>query len=258
MDSSSAHTATLEKYCPECYRQFEGAIVNCPHDSTPLRGPGTDPLIGSVFAERYLIDSVLGLGGMSIVYKAQHSLMNRTVAIKMLHRSLKEDTLALERFRLEAQAASSLNHQNVITVYDFGISPTGEPFFVMDCIEGESLENLIDRKGRVPFMRAIAIFKQVCDGLEAAHKKGIIHRDLKPANVILMKREDGTEMVKLVDFGIAKLLPQGGKQQQQLTKTGEVFGSPIYMSPEQCLGRELDTRADIYALGCLMYEAVAG
>ncbi len=117
---------------------------------------------------------------------------------------------------------------------------------------------MIDRKGRVPFLRAISIFKQVCDGLEAAHKKGIIHRDLKPANVILMKRDDGSEMVKLVDFGIAKLLPQADRQQQQLTKTGEVFGSPIYMSPEQCLGRELDTRADIYALGCLMYEAVAG
>lgn len=258
MDSPSAHTAILEKYCPECYRQFEGDVVNCPHDSTALRGPGTDPLIGRVFAERYLIESVLGLGGMSIVYKAQHSLMNRTVAIKMLHRSLKEDTVALERFRLEAQAASSLNHQNVITVYDFGISPTGEPFFVMDCIEGESLENLIDREGRIPFLRAIAIFKQVCDGLEAAHKKGIIHRDLKPANVILMKREDGGEVVKLVDFGIAKLLPQADRQQQVLTKTGEVFGSPIYMSPEQCLGRELDTRADIYALGCLMYETVAG
>ncbi len=258
MDSPSTQKVTMHKYCPECYRQFEGDIVNCPHDSTTLSGPGSDPKIGSVFAERYLIESMLGLGGMSIVYKAQHSLMNRTVAIKMLHRSLKDDTMALERFRLEAQAASSLNHQNVVTVYDFGISPTGEPFFVMDCIEGESLEKLIDRKGQIPFMRAISIFKQVCDGLEAAHKKGIVHRDLKPANVILMKREDGTEMVKIVDFGIAKLLPQGGKQQQQLTRTGEVFGSPIYMSPEQCLGRELDTRADIYALGCLMYEAVAG
>ena len=259
MDNPSTENVALDrKYCPECYRQFEGAIVKCPHDSTTLRGPGNDPLIGNVFAERYLIESVLGLGGMSIVYKAQHSLMNRTVAIKMMHRNLKDDTVALERFRLEAQAASSLNHQNVITVYDFGISPNGEPFFVMDCIEGESLETLIDRKGRVPFLRAIAIFKQVCDGLEAAHKKGIIHRDLKPANVILMKREDGGEMVKLVDFGIAKLLPQGDKQQQQLTKSGEVFGSPIYMSPEQCLGRELDTRSDIYALGCLMYEAVAG
>ncbi len=247
-----------KKYCPECYRQFEGDVDNCPHDATILRGPDNDPLIGNLFAERYLIESILGMGGMSIVYRAQHSLMNRTVAIKMLHQNMKEDSVALERFRLEAQAASSLSHQNVITVYDFGISPSGEPFFVMDCIEGESLEKLIDRKGRVHYGRAIAIFKQVCDGLEEAHKKGIIHRDLKPANVILMRRDDGSEMVKLVDFGIAKLLPQSGKMQQQLTKTGEVFGSPIYMSPEQCLGRELDTRSDIYALGCLMYEAVAG
>lgn len=259
MYDSSNHTVSIDKkYCPSCYRQFEGDIVNCPHDQTELRGPGNDPLIGSVFAERYLIESVLGLGGMSIVYKAQHSLMNRTVAIKMLHRNLKDDGMALERFRLEAQAASSLSHQNVITVYDFGISPSGEPFFVMDCIEGESLEKVIDQEGRIPYLRAISIFKQVCDGLEAAHKKGIVHRDLKPANVILTRRDDGAEHVKLVDFGIAKLLPQAGKVQQQLTRTGEVFGSPIYMSPEQCLGRELDTRSDIYALGCLMYEAVAG
>ncbi len=259
MDSPSTQKVTREKkYCPSCYKQFEGDIVKCPHDHSELRGPANDPLIGRVFAERYLIESVLGLGGMSIVYKAQHSLMNRTVAIKMLHRNLKDDMMALERFRLEAQAASSLNHQNVITVYDFGISPTGEPFFVMDCIEGESLEKVIDIEGRIPFRRAISIFKQVCDGLEAAHKKGIVHRDLKPANVILTRREDGGDHVKIVDFGIAKLLPQAGKVQQQLTRTGEVFGSPIYMSPEQCLGRELDTRSDIYALGCLMYEAVAG
>jgi len=259
MYDSTNHTVAIEKkYCPSCYRQFEGDIVNCPHDQSELRGPGNDPLIGNVFAERYLIESVLGLGGMSIVYKAQHSLMNRTVAIKMLHRNLKDDAMAMERFRLEAQAASSLSHQNVITVYDFGISPSGEPFFVMDCIEGESLEKVIDEEGRIPYLRAISIFKQVCDGLEAAHKKGIVHRDLKPANVILTRREDGGDQVKLVDFGIAKLLPQAGKVQQQLTRTGEVFGSPIYMSPEQCLGRELDTRSDIYALGCLMYEAVAG
>lgn len=247
-----------KKYCPSCYRQFDEDIVKCPYDRAELRGRHNDPLIGNLFAERYLIESVLGLGGMSIVYKAQHSLMNRTVAIKMLHQKLKDDSMALERFRLEAQAASSLNHQNVITVYDFGISPTGEPFFVMDCLNGESLENIIDRDGRIEFRRAINIFKQVCDGLEEAHRKGIVHRDLKPANVILMRRDDGGDLVKLVDFGIAKLLPQTGKVQQQLTRTGEVFGSPIYMSPEQCLGRELDTRSDIYALGCLMYEAVAG
>ncbi len=259
MDDSSTQKVTIEKkYCPQCFQQYEGFIENCPQDQTVLRGPKNDPWIGKVFADRYLVESVLGLGGMSVVYKAKHKLMDRTVAIKMLHNVLKQDVVALERFKLEAQAASSLSHHNVITVYDFGVTPDGEPFFVMDCLEGESLKDMIDRKGRIPFDRALSLFKQICDGLEAAHKRGIIHRDLKPANVVVTKQDDGSELVRLVDFGIAKIMAQPGKEQQQLTKTGEVFGSPIYMSPEQCLGKELDVRSDIYALGCLMYETLAG
>jgi serine/threonine protein kinase len=247
-----------KKYCPECFQQYEGFIENCPADKAVLRGPKNDPWIGKVFADRYIVESVLGLGGMSVVYKARHKLMDRVVAIKMLHNVLKQDVVALERFKLEAQAASSLSHHNVITVYDFGVTPEGEPFFVMDCLEGESLKDLIDRKERIPYDRALSIFKQICDGLEAAHKRGIVHRDLKPANVIVTKQDDGSELVRLVDFGIAKMLPQAGKEQLQLTKTGEVFGSPIYMSPEQCLGRDIDARSDIYALGCLMYETLTG
>jgi serine/threonine protein kinase len=259
MSESSAKIENLEKkYCPTCYGQFEGQINECPNDKTILRGASNDPLIGKIFADRYQIQSVLGLGGMSVVYKAQHRLMDRIVAIKMLHSKLKEDVTSLERFKLEAQAASSLSHQNIISVYDFGVTDDGEPFFVMDCLEGEDLSSLIERKGKVPYQRALPIFRQIADGLDAAHKKQIVHRDLKPANVVLIKQDDGTEMVKLVDFGIAKLLPGSGKQAQHLTQTGEVFGSPIYMSPEQCLGRELDTRSDIYALGCLMYETLSG
>lgn len=244
-----------QRYCPTCYKQYEG-LETCPQDGTTLRGPSNDPLIGKVFADRYDIESVLGLGGMSIVYKAKHRLMNRTVAIKMLHNKLKDDVVSLERFRLEAQAASTLNHQNIITVYDFGVTNDGELFFVMDFLHGESLENLIERKGRVPYERALPIFKQICAGLSAAHKKGIVHRDLKPANIVLTKEEDGSELVKIVDFGIAKMLVGGS--QQHLTQTGEVFGSPIYMSPEQCLGKDLDIRSDIYSLGCLMYDTLAG
>mgnify|MGYP000853127847 CR=1 FL=1 len=244
-----------QRYCPTCYKQFEG-LETCPQDGTVLRGPSNDPLIGKVFADRYDIESVLGLGGMSIVYKAKHRLMNRTVAIKMLHNKLKEDVVSLERFRLEAQAASTLSHQNIITVYDFGVTNDGELFFVMDFLHGESLENLIERKGRVPYERALPIFKQICAGLSAAHKKGIVHRDLKPANIVLTKEDDGSETVKIVDFGIAKMLVGGN--QQHLTQTGEVFGSPIYMSPEQCLGKDLDIRSDIYSLGCLMYDTLAG
>ncbi|HEY9678765.1 MAG TPA: serine/threonine-protein kinase [Drouetiella sp.] len=233
-------------------------MLTCPADGTELRGPNNDPLIGKTFAERYDIESVLGLGGMSIVYKARHKLMDRIVAIKMLHGNIKGDHLSLERFRMEAQAASSLNHQNIITVYDFGVTPQSEAFFVMDFLDGESLSECLERKKRLPWERAINIFKQICDGLGAAHKKGIVHRDMKPANVILIKEEEGGEQVKLVDFGIAKLLPSSGKQQQSLTKTGEVFGSPIYMSPEQCLGKDVDRHSDIYALGCLMYETLTG
>jgi len=223
-----------------------------------LRGGKNDPLIGTVFAERYDIQSFIGLGGMSVVYKARHRLMDRLVAIKMLHSDMKSDRVSLERFKMEAQAASALNHQNIVSVYDFGVTPEGDAFFVMDFLDGESLGDLINRKGRVPWERALGIFKQICDGLGAAHKRSIVHRDLKPDNVILVKQDDGSELVKLVDFGIAKLLPGSGKEQQNLTKTGEVFGSPIYMSPEQCLGKELDNRSDIYALGCLMYQTLAG
>lgn len=257
-DEGTKKVSIEKKYCPQCFQQYEGFIENCPQDQTVLRGPKNDPWIGKTFADRYIIDSVLGLGGMSVVYKAKHKLMDRTVAIKMMHNVLKQDVTALERFKLEAQAASSLSHQNVITVYDFGVTPDGEPFFVMDCLEGESLKDLIERKGRISYDRALSIFKQICEGLEAAHKRGIVHRDLKPANVIVTKQDDGSEHVRLVDFGIAKMLKQDGRQQQQLTKTGEVFGSPIYMSPEQCLGKDIDARSDIYALGCLMYETLSG
>ncbi|MBS1989856.1 MAG: serine/threonine protein kinase [Cyanobacteria bacterium SZAS LIN-3] len=257
-DDGTKKVSIEKKYCPQCFQQYEGLIENCPQDQTVLRGPKNDPWIGKTFADRYVIESVLGLGGMSVVYKAKHKLMGRIVAIKMLHNVLKQDVTALERFKLEAQACSSLNHPNVITVYDFGVTPDGEPFFVMDCLEGESLKDLIDRKGRIPYDRALSIFKQICEGLEAAHKVGIVHRDLKPANVIVTKQDDGSEHVRLVDFGIAKMVKQDSKNQQHLTKTGEVFGSPIYMSPEQCLGRNIDARSDIYALGCLMYETLSG
>lgn len=256
-DSNTQRVNFEKKYCPKCYAQFEQIDV-CPEDGSTLIGQDNNPMIGKTFADRYIIQSVIGMGGMSIVYKAQHKLMDRVVAIKMLHSNIKNDHVSLERFRMEAQAASSLSHQNIIAVYDFGVTDQGEAFFVMDFLNGEDLSDLIARKGKVPYERALYIFKQVCDGLGAAHKKSIVHRDLKPANVILLKEDDGTELVKLVDFGIAKLLPASGKAQLSLTRTGEVFGSPIYMSPEQCQGLELDKRSDIYALGCLMYETLTG
>jgi serine/threonine protein kinase len=245
------------KFCDRCRFEYPGELEKCPEDGSALRDLQADPLVGKVFAERYEIESVLGYGGMSMVYKARHTLMDRTVAIKILHPDYTKEPTALQRFQQESKAAASLNHQNVVTVYDFGCAD-GQAFFVMDCLEGKSLAQTIDEEGPLTYQRAVNVFKQVCDGLEAAHRKGIIHRDLKPGNLILMPQEVGPELVKIVDFGIAKMMPSENSQALRLTQTGEVFGSPIFMSPEQCLGKQLDTRSDIYSLGCVMYEALTG
>lgn len=246
------------KVCTKCHAELTGDFTRCPYDGAELELPPEDKLIGTVFADRYEIVSVLGKGGMSVVYKARHKLMNRTVAIKLLHSHLVSDANAITRFQQEAQAASSLQHPNVITVYDFGLINGNQAFLVMDCLEGTNLADILEKEGRLQPERAVKIFRQVCEGLDEAHRKGIIHRDLKPSNLCIIKTETGKELVKIVDFGIAKLLPQEGKQRQQLTQTGEIFGSPLFMSPEQCTGRILDPRSDIYSLGCVMYEALCG
>jgi serine/threonine protein kinase len=217
-----------------------------------------DPLLGATLAEKYLVMSEIGRGGMSIVYKGKHTLMDRIVAIKMLISQLVEDQTSTRRFQQEAQAVSCLAHPNVIGVHDFGIAPTGQPYIVMDFLVGESLADVIKRDTFVSEPRAVPIFKQACDALDHAHKKGIIHRDLKSSNIMLVEEEGKRDIVKVVDFGIAKLMPSSGKQAQNLTQTGEIFGSPIYMSPEQCLGQPLDARSDIYSMGVLMFETLTG
>lgn len=214
-------------------------------------------LIGKVIANRYVIIELLGKGGMGMVYKAQHQLMKRVVAIKILHKHLGSDITTVKRFQLEAQAVSSLNHPNIISVHDFGISEEG-PYLAMDYLEGVSLSDLIEKEGFIAADRCLNIFMQACDALAHAHHKGIIHRDLKPSNIMLIETENEPDFVKLVDFGIAKILPQEGEQLQKLTQTGEVFGSPVYMSPEQVMGQPMDARSDIYSMGCLMYEALVG
>ncbi len=253
-----AQTLISPKICPECHRVYAGELANCPQDGKAYVDLPGYPPIGSTFAERYEIQSLLGFGGMSIVYKARHMHMERTVAIKVLHPDLMNDPLALERFQQESKAAASLSHPNIVTVYDFGMSAGGQAFFVMDCLEGTTLEDVLEKDGTVPAPRAVNIFKQICDGLECAHQKGIIHRDLKPPNIALIQQADGSDLVKILDFGVAKFMAKGDQKALRLTQTGEVFGSPLYMSPEQCLGKTLDGRSDIYALGCLMYEALTG
>jgi eukaryotic-like serine/threonine-protein kinase len=246
------------KRCPACKREYPPAEVVCAVDGTILMAVTKDPLLGATLAEKYLVMSEIGRGGMSIVYKGKHTLMDRIVAIKMLISQLVEDQTSTKRFQQEAQAVSLLAHPNVIGVHDFGIAPSGQPYIVMDFLVGESLADVIKRDTSVTEARAVPIFKQACDALDHAHKKGIIHRDLKSSNIMLVEEEGKRDIVKVVDFGIAKLMPSSGKQSQNLTQTGEIFGSPIYMSPEQCLGQPLDARSDIYSMGVLMFETLTG
>lgn len=222
-----------------------------------LEPEAADPLLGTIFDEKYEIVSLLGKGGMSVVYQARHLLTNRNVALKLLYAYLSRDEINIRRFQQEAQTASAINHRNVIDVLDFGISPDNQPYLVMDLVTGKSIAELLEEKERIEYAEALDIFIQCCDGLAAAHDKQIVHRDIKPSNIVLLD-SDGKYSVKIVDFGIAKMLDADAASSLRLTKTGEVFGSPLYMSPEQCQGGKVDQRSDIYSLGCVFYECLTG
>lgn len=211
-----------------------------------------------ILSDRYIILSEIGSGGMGRVFKARHKLINRIVAVKVLHEHLLTDSMSKRRFDQEAQAASALTHPNLIAVYDYGFSSTGLPYLVMDFLQGQSLQDLLKEAGHLQPTRFLNIFSQCCAALDHAHKKGVLHRDVKPTNIMLLGEMKGQDFVKIVDFGIAKILPQEGSAEQQLTQTGTIFGSPYYMSPEQCQGEKTDVRSDIYSLGCVMYEALTG
>lgn len=213
-----------------------------------------DPLLGKVIGAKYEILSFLGKGGMSVVYKAKQHPINRIVALKMLLAHLSKNEGSVRRFLQEATAAGQLTHPNVVSVFDFGLTEDGQPYLVMDFVKGESLAQVISARGPVPYREALPLFMQICEGLNLAHEKGVIHRDIKPSNLVVEERADGKH-ARIVDFGIAKMLDA---ESQQLTKTGEIFGSPFYMSPEQCEGRQLDNRSDIYSLGIVFYEVLSG
>lgn len=215
--------------------------------------------VATVIGERYLITKMIGKGGMSTVYQARHQLTNKIVAVKMLNVDLLSDTKSFRRFHLEAKAASALNHNNVVAVHDFGSTADGVPYLVMDYLEGKDLKEIIKETHGLPTQQAIRIFVQCCDALSAAHDQGVVHRDLKPSNIMLTAQGDQTDVVKIVDLGIAKVMPTSGVEAlSDLTHTGEVFGSPTYMSPEQSKGAQIDHRSDIYSFGCVMYETLTG
>ncbi|MFT3922459.1 MAG: serine/threonine-protein kinase [Myxococcales bacterium] len=209
-----------------------------------------DPLIGQVLDGRYQIEKVLGEGGMGLVYKARHTTLGKPLAIKVLKAEVSKDQEIVQRFRQEAQSATAIGNHHIIDISDFGVLSDGSTYFVMEFLDGISLTNAIEPGKPLETRRTVHIAKQLCRALGAAHDIGIVHRDLKPDNIYLIRRGGDNDFVKVLDFGIAKV----GGAKSKLTQVGQVFGTPHYMSPEQCAGTQVDKRTDIYALGVIMYE----
>ena len=246
----------VTKVCPRCGEEFDEEVAFCAKDGTRLvkRGQQTD-LIGSVIADRYRIMSAIGEGGMGQVYLAEHVRMKRKSAIKIMRRALVGDVEALQRFTREAENASQIAHPNVAAIFDFGETSDGIVYLAMEYVDGEALAAKLNRDLALHPDVAADILGQAADALQAAHDLGILHRDLKPDNIMLAKRPDGTYLVKLVDFGIARTMDGGD---QKVTRTGFAIGTPAYMSPEQLAGDVLDARSDQYSLALVAFMALTG
>ncbi len=242
--------------CPTCEGEFPGEYVVCPRDATPLGdGPrGTDPMLGVVLGGTYRVTRALGAGAMGKLYEAEHVRLARPFAIKVLHEAFADKRDALVRFEREARAAARIRSDHVVDVVDVLTAPDGRPCIAAEKLEGEDLQARLDRIGKMPIAEAVALARHACRGLAAAHAHGVIHRDLKPSNLFLCARPDGRVTLKILDFGVAKLMDEG-----ELTRAGAVVGTPAYMAPEQARGSSsVDARADVYAVGAVLYRMLTG
>jgi serine/threonine protein kinase len=263
--------------CPQCNRVLrEGALFcdGCGSSADVARSqqasaaassdfPETkaeiDPLAGKIIGAKYQLLSLLGAGGMGSVYRARRLHIGDDVAVKILHREYVDEEKTVERFRREAQAAAMIRHPAVVAIYDFSEARDKEPaYIVMELVEGRSLRKILESEGSLGPQRAVAIMREICKGVGAAHRLHVVHRDIKPENIMVLPpdSEDHNESVKVVDFGIAKLRDMAADK--KLTQTGRVVGTVYYMSPEQCCAEHLDARSDVYSLGAVMYEMLAG
>lgn len=220
---------------------------------------GVNALIGTIVAARYHVLSSLGAGGMAHVFLAEQLSLGRKVALKVLRSEIAESPQQLERFLREAKAASNIHHPNVVEVIDFGRLPDDSAYLVMEYLRGKPLDEVLAENGPMPWSDICSLMPQAMRALEAAHAKRIIHRDIKPSNCILLQADDGSDLVKVIDFGIAKVVePDGPGAMPGITRSGAVFGTPNYMSPEQAEGTSLDHRSDIYSMGVMLFELVTG
>ena len=260
------------RICPKCQLVVDSDEPFCPRDGTRLLtrsvfeqiSAETDPLVGQRIADRFLVIRKLGEGGMGDVFLGEHEEIEKRLALKVLKQEYSSRPDVVARFKQEAISASRIKHPNVVDVFDFGQLDDGRFFLAMELLEGTDLADLLARVGVIEPARGLRIALQMCRALTAAHGKGVVHRDLKPENVFLVMTDDGDDLVKIVDFGIAKLRDVGGEEgegkadRRKLTKTGMIFGTPEYMAPEQAAGRQVDDKVDVYATGIILYEMFAG
>ena len=267
-------------FCPSCERFLSKEAMFCPDCGLPLTLPGAgvahpyyenqyqaslptvrlfdlDPLIGHVIDGKYELVAKLGEGGMSVVYRARRAHIGDDVAVKILLGKFVKDDAALARFRREARAAAMLRHPNVITIHDLGETDDdyAPAYIVMEFVRGTPLRELLKTETQISVERAVRLMRGICAGVSAAHRQGVVHRDLKPENILVVAPDDDFEFesVRVVDFGLAKLLADAGAG-----PAGSVVGTPYYMSPEQGMGEQLDTRSDVYSLGAMFYELLSG
>lgn len=239
------------RVCPQCGLKYSNDQPTCFVDGETL-DEAPDPYIGSTLAGRYLVEAQLGEGGMAVVYRARHTLVDRPVAVKIMNKQLASDTSLRERFRREAKNAAALAHPNIIEIYDYGETEDGAPFLVMELLDGAPLADYIGSEG-MPAAEVASLGMQIAQGLARAHDFDVIHRDLKPDNVFVARGPHGQPQIKLLDFGIARSM-----QDSRLTNAGEVFGTPQYMAPERITSIDAGPAADLYALGVIYFEMLTG
>lgn len=238
-----------------------GRPASRPEIAPKIRGAHRDvDLVGETIGDRYRVLGVLGEGGMGTVYEGTHLGLDRPVAIKVLNPAQAKKQVAVKRFQQEARTAGAIGHPNICEIYDMGTLADGRPYLVMEKLVGRTLAEAIAGYERFPFAEIVFVMTQVLSGLVAAHGKGVVHRDIKPENIFLSERPGARTIVKILDFGVSKMIANTGNREEfDLTKTGMVMGTPYYMSPEQARGvRDLDGRVDIYACGVMLYEAICG
>lgn len=259
--------------CPHLFSHSGGGVTSSFADENRLGGANPDQnrhdsidddslfddmdlLVGTTLDGKYELLELIGAGGGGLVYKAKHRQLGTLLAVKMLISQLATSADHVRRFKREAKTAITLSHQNILSVHDYGVSIDGQPYLVMELVTGESVADHLIKRNKLPVSEVVAIAKQACDGLSYAHQQGAIHRDVKPSNLMLVPSGESWH-VKIVDFGLAKAI-RADAGMERLTATGEVVGSPSYMSPEQCRGLPLDERTDVYSLGCSLFEMLTG